>query len=142
MCHSNAVIKKWFTRVVKIAARCIQVYQVEIHEKKKGHWSENNVDPDISFNEETKLVHCQTADCPMTAKYKHNILKHLKSCYSVNKNRRNVADNKICKACRKKFSKMSEIDLLNSFMLKIIMIVLYKMRSQGKEQKGHKRRNC
>ena len=24
------------------------------YEKKKGHWSEKNIDPDIDFNEETK----------------------------------------------------------------------------------------
>ena len=30
------------------------------------------------------------------AKHKYNTVKHLKSCYSVNKNERKVADNKIC----------------------------------------------
>ena len=84
---------------------------VEIDIKKeKRHWSENNTDPDISFNEETKLFHCQTAGCATTAKYKYNIVKHLKLCYSPNKNQRKVADNKICKACRKEFSKMSNRD--------------------------------
>ena len=43
---------KWFTGAVEITAKFIQVYEVEKHEKKKGHWSENHVDDDISFNKE------------------------------------------------------------------------------------------
>ena len=80
------------------------------HEKKKGQCSENNIDPDISFNEETKLCHCPTAGFATTAKYKYNIVKHLQSCYSVNKNWRKVADNKICKVYGKKFAKKSNRD--------------------------------
>ena len=43
---------KLFTGAVEITAKRIQVYEVKKHEKKKGHWSENNIDPDISFNKE------------------------------------------------------------------------------------------
>ena len=116
---------KWFTGAVEITAKFIQVYEVEKHEKKKGHWSENHVDDDISFNKEKKLFRCQTAGCATTGKCKYNIVKHLKSCYSVNKNQRKVVDNKICRACGKEFKQiMANRDRhshLNSFMLKIIM---------------------
>ena len=93
---------------------CSKVYSSILsrnkHEKKKGHWSEKNTDPDISFNEETQLFHCPTAGCATTAKYKYNIVKHLKSCYSVNKCRKKAADNKFCKACGKVFAKKSNRD--------------------------------
>ena len=64
------------------------------------------MDPDISFNEKTKLFHCQTVGCVKTAKYIYKIVKYLKSCYSVKKNRRKVADKKIWKACGKESFKM------------------------------------
>ena len=104
--NSNTVIKKWLTRFVEIAVRS-SVPSRNKHKKKKGHQSENNIEPNTSFNEETKLFHCQTNGCATTAKCKYNIVKHLKSCYSVNKNRRKVADNNFCKGCGKEFSKMS-----------------------------------
>ena len=75
------------------------------HKKKKGHQSENNKDPDISFNDETKLFHCQTTGCATTAKYKYNIVKHLKSCYSVNKNRRKKLITNFAKAAERNFPK-------------------------------------
>ena len=59
-----------------------------------------------------KENYCQTPGCATTSKYKHNIVKHLKSCYSVNKNRGKGADNKICKACGEEFSKMSNRNIL------------------------------
>ena len=58
------------------------MYQVEKNEKRKKDTGQNNIDPDIGFNEETKLFHCPTAGCAMSAKYKYNIVKQLKSCYS------------------------------------------------------------
>ena len=69
-----------------------------------------NTDPDINFNEETQLLHCPTAGCATTAKYKYNIVKYLKSSYSVNKCRKRAADDKICKACGKVFAKTSNRD--------------------------------
>ena len=54
--------------------------------KKKVQWSENNIDPDISLNKETKWFHFETTGCATTGNYKYNIGKHLKSCYSVNNN--------------------------------------------------------
>ena len=124
--------------VYPCCGNCSKVYSSissrKEREKKNGHWSEYNIDPDISFNEETKSFHWQTAGCAATAKYKYNIIKHLKSCYSVNKNQRKVADNQIYKACEKEFSKTSNRDdILDSFMLEIIMILLQKIRSQKKE---------
>ena len=44
------------------------------HEKKKGHWSEKNTDPDISLNEETQLFHRPTAGCATTVKYKYYVV--------------------------------------------------------------------
>ena len=44
------------------------------NEKKKGHRSEKNIDPDISLNEETQLFHRPTAGCATTVKYKYNIV--------------------------------------------------------------------
>ena len=84
VCNSNTVIKTWFSLVAEISAKCIQVYQVYCQRKLLSN-----------------------PCCATKAKYKHNIVKHLKSCYSVNKNRGKGADNKICKACGKEFSKMS-----------------------------------
>ena len=81
-----------FTRVAEIVAKCIQAYRVEIN------------------NEGTQLFQCPTAGCTTTAKYKYNIVKDLKSCYSVNKSRKRAADNKICKVCGKVFAKKSNRD--------------------------------
>ena len=53
------------------------ISSINKHEKKKIYWSENNINPDISFNEQTKLFHCQTAGCTTIAKYRYNIVKHL-----------------------------------------------------------------
>ena len=67
--------------VYPFCGNCSKVYSSvssrKEREKKKGHWSEYNIDPDISFNEETKSFHWQTAGCAVTAKYKYNIIKQL-----------------------------------------------------------------
>ena len=112
VCNSNTVIKKMVYQCCGDGSKmCSSISSSKIFEKKKGRWSENNIYSDITFNEETKLYHCQTAGCATNtntnAKYKYNIVKHLKSCYTVNKNERKAADNKICYAYGKEFSKMS-----------------------------------
>ena len=53
---------------------------------------------------------CPTINCTTTSKYKHNIIKHLKSCYIVNKNKKAVGDNRICSICNKVFAKKSNRD--------------------------------
>ena len=80
-----------------------------IYEKFKGLWlqKKNNV---IEFNKELSLFICPTAGCSTTSKYKNNIVKHLKSCFAVNRQRNSVADNKICPVCKKEFIKNSNRD--------------------------------
>ena len=67
--------------VYPCCGNCSKVYSSissrKKREKKKGHWPENNIDPDISFNEERKLFHCQTAGCATIAKYKYNTVKQI-----------------------------------------------------------------
>ena len=96
--------------------------------RKKDHWSENNTVPDIGFNEETELFHCQTAGCAATAKYKYNnIVKKFEIMLLCHQESKKVADNKIYKAYEKDFLKFQTvIEILNSFMLRIIMMVLQK----------------
>ena len=84
-------------------------YNRNKHEKAKGHWSENKK-TSIEFNEETSLFICPTAGCSTTSKYKSNIVKHLKSCYAVNRQRNSVAQKKICTVCGKEFAKKSNRD--------------------------------
>ena len=103
ICNSNTVITKM---VYLCYGNCSKVYSSILsrnkYEKKEGHWPENNADPDISFNEETKLFHCPNAGCATTAKYKYNIVKHLNLCYFVNKNRGKVAKKSLRKGiCQK-----------------------------------------
>ena len=64
----------------------------------------------ISYNEQTKLYSCPTTNCTTTSRYKHNIIKHLKSCYIVNKNKKAASKDKICSICSKSFLKKSNRD--------------------------------
>ena len=52
-----------------------------------------------------ELLKCPTTDCVTTSKYKYNIIKHLKSCRKVNKNKKGANENKICSFCSKVFTK-------------------------------------
>ena len=65
--HSNTVITKL---VYPCHWNCNKVYSSILNrnkcEKKKGHWSENNTDPDIGFNEETKWFHCPASGSAIT----------------------------------------------------------------------------
>ena len=42
--------------------------------------------------------------------FKYNIIKHLKSCRKVNKNKEGANENKICNFCSKVFTKKSHRD--------------------------------
>ena len=73
VCNSNTVIKKMVYQCCGDGSKmCSNISSSKIFEKKKGRWSENNIYSDITFNEETKLYHCQTAGCANT-KYKCKI---------------------------------------------------------------------
>ena len=85
------------------------VFNRNKHEKLKRHWlnKKNNV---IEFKKELSLFICPTAASGTTSKYKNNIVKHLKSCFAINRQHNSVADNKICPACKKEFIKKSNRD--------------------------------
>ena len=84
------------------------VFNPNKHEKLKGHWlQKKNV---IEFSKELSLFICATSGCSTTSKYKNNIVKHLKSCFAINRQRNSVADNKICPVCKKEFIKKSNRD--------------------------------
>ena len=84
------------------------------HEKIKGH-SQENAKPirKIPFDRSTKLFSCPTIDCTTTSKYKDNIVKLLKSCYIVNRNKKAASDNKICHICNKEFINKGRSSVLN-----------------------------
>ena len=57
------------------------------HEKLKGHTPETS-NREIPRDEMSGLFKCQTTDRAATSKYKYSIIKHLKSCRKVNKNKK------------------------------------------------------
>ena len=72
------------------------------HEQTKAHYQEAvRSTREIPYNGVTKFYPCPTADYTATSKYKHNIINHLKSCYTVNKNKNSAKENKICSICNK-----------------------------------------
>ena len=85
------------------------VFNRNKHEKLKRHRlnKKNNV---IEFKKELSLFICPTAGSGTTSKYKNNIVKHLKSCFAINRQHNSVADNNICPACKKEFIKKSNRD--------------------------------
>ena len=91
------------------------------HEKKKGHCSEKNTDPDVSFNEETQLCHCLTGGCATTAKYKYNIVSHVILSTSVGKEQLITKFAKLVERFLRK--SQTEIDIFNSFIRKLIMML-------------------
>ena len=78
------------------------------HDKLKGHWSEKKCI--IEFDSNLSSFVCPSAGFNTTSKYKCNITKHLKSCYSINKQKDSVANSKICPDCGKEFLKKSNSD--------------------------------
>ena len=66
------------------------------HERAKEHGPDNKIirSTNISFDEETKMFKCPTDGCITSSKYKHNIVKHLKSCCRVNMHKISNAKNK------------------------------------------------
>ena len=65
---------------------------------------------EIPFNDATKVYRCPAVNCRTSSKYKHNILKHLKSCYQVNSNKKVADNNKTCSISHKHFLKKSNRD--------------------------------
>ena len=80
------------------------------HEQKKEHFNEKMSNHEINFDKESKLYLCSSTGCETTSKYRHNIVKHLKSSKVLNKRRKSVANNKICQVCGKEFVKKSNRD--------------------------------
>ena len=81
------------------------------HERIKKHYqADERLTHNISYNEQTKSCSCPTTNCTATSRYKHNIIKHLKSCYIVNKNKKAASEDKICSICSKSFLKKSNRD--------------------------------
>lgn len=72
--NSKTAVKKM---VDPCCGNCSKVYWSISSKNKQRHWSENNKNRAISFNEETKLLYCQTAGCATIAIYKYKIVKHL-----------------------------------------------------------------
>ena len=68
------------------------------HEKKKGHGPKDQK-REIPYDAEQNLFLCPSAQCETSAKYKYNIVKHLKSCNKINK-----------KYCDKTFTRKSSCD--------------------------------
>ena len=64
------------------------------HEKSKGHAPDTS-NREIHRDEKRELLKCPTTDCVTTSKYKYNIIKHLKSCRKVIKNKKGANENKI-----------------------------------------------
>ena len=79
---------------------------------------------EISFNDATKVYItrdlfqwcykginiCPTVDSRASSEYEHNIIKHLKSCYQVNSNKKVAGYNKTCSIYHKYFLKKSNRD--------------------------------
>ena len=81
------------------------------HEQIKGHFhGEARPVREIPFNDATKVYMCPTVNCRTSSKYKHNIIKHLKSCYQVNSIKKVADNNKICSICHERFLKKSNRD--------------------------------
>ena len=76
------------------------------HERAKGHGPKDNT-RSIPFDTAKRVYMCPTDNCTTSSKYKHNILKHLKSCDSIRKRKIQHASNKTCKFCGKEFVKKS-----------------------------------
>ena len=81
------------------------------YERIKGHFH-GDARPvrEISFNDATKVYICPTVDCRASSEYEHNIIKHLKSCYQVNSNKKVAGYNKTCSIYHKYFLKKSNRD--------------------------------
>ena len=79
------------------------------HEKLKGHAPETS-NREIPRDEKNELFKCPATDCATTSKYKYNIIKHLKICHKINKNKKGANENKICNFCSKVFTKKSNRD--------------------------------
>ena len=65
---------------------------------------------EISFNDATKVYICPTIDCRPSSEYERNIIKHLKSYYQVNSNKKVAGYNKTCSIYHKHFLKKSNRD--------------------------------
>ena len=80
------------------------------HKRIKKHYqADERSTHNIPSDEQTKSYSCTTTNCTTTSRYKHNI-KHLKSSYSVNKNKKAASENKIFSICNKSFLKKSNRD--------------------------------
>ena len=81
------------------------------HEQIKRHYkADERSTHNIPYDEQTKLYSCPTTNCTTTSRFKHDIRKHLKSCYGVNKNKKAASENKICSIYNNSFLKKSNRD--------------------------------
>ena len=55
------------------------------HVRKKEHFNKKESNHEINFDKESKLYLCPSTGCETASKYRHNIVKNLKSCKVVNK---------------------------------------------------------
>ena len=87
-------------------------YNHNKHERAKGHGPKNETtgSRNIPFDEETEMFTCPINGCTTSSKYKHNIVKHLKSCYDVNKYKKSAAQDKTCNICGKELARKSNRD--------------------------------
>ena len=56
------------------------------------------------------MFKCPTINCTTTSKYNYNIVKHLKKCHKVRKNKKDANEKKVCSYCNKEFTKKSNRD--------------------------------
>ena len=81
------------------------------HEKVKKHYQQDSkISYEVPYDAKNEVFYCPSIGCNTTSRYKHNIQKHLKTCYIVNQNKKDNADNKICHICNKQFTKKSNRD--------------------------------
>ena len=71
------------------------------HEKKKGHGPKDQK-REIPYDAEQNIFLCPSAQCETSAKYKYNIVKHLKSCNKINKKKKVIKDVKIVSIATKR----------------------------------------
>ena len=94
---------------MKVSCRtCIKKFSTNTnrnkHERLTGHGPKDN-SKKVPFDTDNGVYLCPTANCNTSASTKRSIMRHLKNCSTISKNRRKHEQNKVCKYCQKRFQK-------------------------------------